>query len=511
MSVDQAAKPAPPISLQPLHGPWPADSPWARHWPGPARPATVGTVVAVAVAAVVGALSVPDRPGIGWLITALVGAAAVLVADTVPATGGPAPLVLRPVARTARWERWCWGVATVALVAVGTVRSAGWLFVLCLVTATLTGALALAGGQSMRSILAAYTMPPAAAVRSVRWLTAGLARVNRPGGTTGLRILATAVVSVGLLAAFGALFVSADLYFATALETVVPTFDWGTTFRWVVVAALTTAVVGGAAFLRAARPDLSTLDGTEGRKVRRWEWAVPLSLLVLLFAAFVGVQAVVLFRGDRLVQAYADRAREGFWQLSFVTGLTLVVLAGAARWAPRREPVDRLLIRVVLGTLTALTLVIAATAVHRMNLYTDEYGLTRMRLLVFCCELWFVLVLVLVLAAGVRLRAPWLPRVAIAAGVLALLGLAAANPDAMIAERNVQQRDRPIDVLYLGRLSPDAAPALAKLPPDRRDCALGSMDIRLDRSGDWRSWNLGRERGRRLIDEQLGGRPWRCW
>ena len=32
---------------------------------------------------------------------------------------------------------------------------------------------------------------------------------------------------------------------------------------------------------------------------------------------------------------YAEYARGGFWQLLVVTGLTLVVLAGAARWAPR--------------------------------------------------------------------------------------------------------------------------------------------------------------------------------
>ena len=38
---------------------------------------------------------------------------------------------------------------------------------------------------------------------------------------------------------------------------------------------------------------------------------------------------------------YADYARGGFWQLLVVTGLTLVVLAGAARWAPRDTRADR--------------------------------------------------------------------------------------------------------------------------------------------------------------------------
>ncbi|WP_250031775.1 DUF4153 domain-containing protein [Paractinoplanes maris] len=494
-----------------LHGPWPSTAPWSRHWPGPVRPASAITVTAVAGAAVVAALSLPlDQTGVGWLITTLAGLVAVIAAGPVPPLGGPPPLVVRPRYRPGP-ERLAWGVASVALVAVGTFRSAGWLFALCLVTATLTGALALAGGRSMRSIAAGYPMPFIGAFRSVPWLTRGLRRISRPAGGTGVRVAATAGVSIVLLTAFGALLASADLHFAIALESLVPDLGVDTVFRWVFVGGFTAMAVGSAAYLRSAPPDLSTLDATEGRKVHRWEWAVPLGLLVLLFAAFGIVQARVLVRGDEPVRAFADEARQGFWQLSFVVGLTLLVLAGAARWAPRDKPADRLLIRVILGTLTVLTLVIAATALHRINLYTDEYGLTRLRLLVFCCELWFVFVLLLILIAGRNLRAPWLPRVAIAAGVLALIGLAVANPDGVIAEHNMQPRNHPIDLVYLGNLSPDAIPALTGLPPAQRGCVLGHIGLDLGREpADWRAWNLGRERARAIIGSQSDLRSWRC-
>jgi hypothetical protein len=227
----------------------------------------------------------------------------------------------------------------------------------------------------------------------------------------------------------------------------------------------------------------------------------------------VAIQLTVLFGGNRHVLdtdglTYADYARGGFWQLSFVTGLTLVVLAGAARWAPRQSPADRTLLRVILGALAGLTLVIVVSALHRMNLYADTYGLTRLRLLVACCEAWLGLVLLLVLVAGVRIRAAWLPRVAIAAGVLALLGLAAANPDRMIAAYNIKQ-DRTVDLVYLGTLSPDAVPALVGLDPARRDCVLGHINLRMPRD-DWRGWNLGRERAREIIATDLSGPGWRC-
>jgi hypothetical protein len=198
---------------------------------------------------------------------------------------------------------------------------------------------------------------------------------------------------------------------------------------------------------------------------------------------------------------YADYARGGFWQLCFVTGLTLLVLAGAARWAPREKTADRVLLRSILGALAALTLVIVASALLRISVYTETYGLTRLRLLVACCEGWFGLVLIMVLVAGVWIRAPWLPKAAIGAGVLALLGLAVANPDGMIAANNIRQA-RTIDLSYLSGLSPDAAPALSRLPdPTERACVLGRIgnDMQPD---DWRGWNLGRVRARQVIATQ---------
>jgi hypothetical protein len=465
------------------------------------------------------AISLPlDRAGVGWLVAAMAGVAALIMAGAMPGRphpDAPAPLVVRPPARLGA-DRYAWAAATVALIGVGTVRSAGWLFLLCVATATLTGALALAGGHSLRSIAAGYTMPVVAAFRSLPWLARTAARVRKPvEAAANVRVAATVAVSLTLLVVFGALFASADAAFAGALERLSPEVSLPTTVRWVFVFGIAALGLGGAAFLRAGPPDLSALDATEGRKVNRFEWAFPLVLLVLLFAGFVAVQLTVLFGGNRHVLrtdglTYAEYARSGFWQLSFVTALTLMVLAGAARWAPRAEPADRTLIRVVLGALATLTLVIVGSALHRMNLYADTYGLTRLRLLVACCEAWFGLVLVLVLVAGVRIRAPWLPRVAIAAGVLALLGLAAANPDRVIAEHNIRQ-NRTVDLEYLGTLSPDVVPGLSGLSPDRRACVLNSINFDLAGApDDWRGWNLGREQARKVIAKDLSDPAYRC-
>ncbi|MFI7546010.1 DUF4153 domain-containing protein [Actinoplanes sp. NPDC049599] len=504
------AQSQPAMQVAPLHGPWAAPSLFGNRWAGPARPASRATVVAVLVAALVAALSVPlDRSGVGWLVTAIAGVAALIVARVVPDQApqrGPAPLVHRNLHTVSKF-RFFWAATTVALLGVGTFRAAGWLFFLCLCTAVVTGALAVAGGRSLRAMIVAVLMAPVAGFRALPWVRRGLTAARQGGGGKGLRIAATVAVSVALLVVFGSLFASADAAFADLIDRAVPDFDGVTAVRWVFVFVVTAFVLGGAAYLRAAPPDLTGLERPGKRRVARLEWAVPLTLLVLLFAMFVAVQLTVLFGGSEHVLdteglTYAEYARGGFWQLLIATGLTLAVLAGAARWAPRETTTDRVLIRVVLGALAVLTLVIVASATHRMDLYADTYGLTRLRLLVALCELWLGLVFVLILVAGVRLTGLWLPRVVVGTAVLALLGLAGANPDRLIADHNVSRFEQTgrIDTYYLSTLSADAVPALDRLSGTNRDCALAPIDadLRADRD-DWRGWNLGRYQARDLL------------
>lgn len=501
-----------------IHGPWPAPGPWSRYWPGPGRPASPATVVAVLAATLIAALSVPlDRAGLGWLVTALAATAALITARVVR-TPDVVPALVPTRTDNGTWDRFLWGAATVALLAVGTFRAAGWLFVLCLLTATMTTALALSSGRSLRSIVATYALAPIAASRGGLWLARGAARLRGRGRSgNALRVLATLAVSVLLLAVFGALFVSADAAFARVFEAAIPELQPSTIVRWIFVSVVTAPLLTAAAYLRAAPPALGRLDRTEGRKVSRLEWAIPLGLLVLLFAAFVAIQLTVLFGGVQHVVetaglTYAEYARSGFWQLCAVTALTLMVLAGAARWAPRTDPADRILLRVVLGALATLTLVIVASALHRMNVYTDTYGLTRLRLLVACCEAWFGLVLVMVLIAGIRIRAAWLPRVALAVGVLTLLGLAGADPDGLIAENHVQrfERTQQIDVQYLADLSPDAAPGLTGLDdPEIRNCLLDAIGDGMP-ADDWRGFNLAREKARDLVAQHRPVSPSTC-
>ncbi|MBY8873671.1 DUF4173 domain-containing protein [Micromonospora sp. PLK6-60] len=403
-----------------------------------------------------------------------------------------------------RVTRLAWAAATLALLGVGAVRDAGWLFGLCLLAAAFTGALAVAGGRTGLGMLTAVRISGLAPMRALPWARRSLARVGA-GAAVG-RSLVSVAVSVGLLLVFGLLFASADAVFADLVIGLLPESGPPDLVGWAFRLVLAVPVLLGGAYLLAAPPRLDDLRAKPGRPVRRREWVLPLALLDGLFAAFVLVQLAVLFGGSGHVLrtgglTYAEYARGGFWQLLIVSALTLLVIGGAARWAPRSTRADRLLIRALLGTLTALSLVIVVSALYRMQVYTEAYGATRLRLFVAVTEAGLGLLFLFVGVAVARLRATWLPVLAVGTAVAALLALAVVNPDRLIAEWNVDryQRTGRIDVGYLAGLSADAAPALDRLPEPQRTCALDDLRDRLVAEDDWRTANLGRAAARDLF------------
>jgi hypothetical protein len=314
----------------------------------------------------------------------------------------------------------------------------------------------------------------------------------------GLAGAAVLVVFVPLLA-------SADAAFAAVVATLTPAVDVSSTVRWVLLFALGAAATGGAGFLLLAPPEP---DGAPPRptRLRCLDWALPTGLLVAVFALFVGVQFVTLFGShDYVVRTtgvtYAEYARSGFWELLVVTALALGVLAFDSRWAPERTAAERATKRGLLAALAVLTLVVVASAAHRMWLYQQAYGFTVLRLLVLTTELWLGAGFVLALVAVLRLRPAGLSRSMVALGVLALLGLAALDPERFVAEHDVARftATGELDTSYLSRLSADAVPVLVGLPEPLRSCALADVAARLAEPDDWRGANLSRAAARAAL------------
>ncbi|MDX6199132.1 MAG: hypothetical protein QOJ79_2283 [Actinomycetota bacterium] len=445
-----------------------------------AAPTSVGAAPrpVITIAAGLGAASgfvIPNGPpGLGLVLLGYAAAALLWWLSPVPIRG---------------W-RVVHAVVALLLLTVTAIRAADWLVALDLAMAIGGGSLALTRARDWPGVMRGLVEVGLVLPRTTAWFLRGLRQVPFARPVTGPAARG-AVITALLLVVFVPLLVSADAAFATVLEHIVPALpDPGLLpVRVFVAGVAAVGVAGGLFVLLSPRPE--PVLGAPTRRLRgSAEWLLPLGVLNGLLALFLAVQATVLFGGDEHVLreaglTYSSYAREGFGQLVAVTALVLGVVAAAVRWAPRAA-------RPALAVLCALAFVVDASALWRLHLYVDAYGLSRLRLTATAFSCWLGVVLVVVLVAGVR-PGRWVPHTVVMSAGVGLLVLSAINPDARIAA-SALDRGPKADLAYVASLSADAAAQINTLPEPQRSCALHVFG----HDEPWTSFNLGRRRGAAL-------------
>ena len=189
---------------------------------------------------------------------------------------------------------------------------------------------------------------------------------------------------------------------------------------------------------------------------------VLLTLLNVVYALFVYIQFSNLFGGAEsaaMTGGYAQYARSGFFQLTAVAAINLVVISLAIRTSRSGW------IRAMALVMIAATGVILASALWRMQLYIETYGLTVLRVL----TLWGMsAIAVLLIIACLSIFIPGFKafRTSMLCMVALWLALNAVNIDAIIADHNVDAylsgELAEIDADYLRSLSASEA-ALRRL------------------------------------------------
>ncbi|MGV9770951.1 DUF4153 domain-containing protein [Streptosporangium sp. NPDC003464] len=472
-------------------------------FPRPELPPTPRWLLPVcAGVGLVAAVALPySAMGLGFVLVAVVMGAALLPAVRQRVTPWSAGL----------------GVLAYGLVAVAVFRDADWLVGLLLLAGFLLAALALSGAGAGWLAVARGGVSVVLGLLPAPWFLAAPMKSVR--GTALRRRVVPVLVGIGLsvvlVVVFGALFASADAVFAAAVERVFAARGWADSVPLRILLFAVFGVLAASAALVGLRPAARPQAPGLRLKVSRGLWVTPLAALNLLFAVFVAMQLTVLFGSSRWVVSatgltYAEYARSGFFQLVVVSVSVLAIVAvaaGALGLAGR----DRWLMAGLLGVLCALTMVILVSALHRLGLYVEAYGFSRLRASVGAAIWWLGAVFALILISGaVRLTrrggAGWLPRTLVAMTGVALLAFAVWNPDLRVAETQLAVRgvDR-IDQDYLGGLGAEAVPALDRLPEPARSCVLREVvrDNGLSAPDPWNGWNLARQQAREL----LGRRP----
>jgi hypothetical protein len=190
----------------------------------------------------------------------------------------------------------------------------------------------------------------------------------------------------------------------------------------------------------------------------------------LIFVLFILVQLRVLFGGQPYVMAttgltLAEYARSGFFVLVATAANVLMLLLtmnaliedGIARHQVARRQAF------VLVGLTGLVLV---SAVWRMVLYVENFGLSLERVYALTALIWIGTLLVLFAATVLRGRSARFALGVLLSGWMTLLGLNAANPDELVVADSAARlaRHQSVDWRYLAtNLSADAIPRVVRL------------------------------------------------
>ena len=334
------------------------------------------------------------------------------------------------------------------------------------------------------------------------------------------------LLAAPLLLLFGALLVAADAIFERLVIEVFG-FDLAEVFSHLSLILFFAWITAGAlwAGLMARVPDNFAIPRPRVLSLGIVEVGIVLGLLDLMFLTFVVIQVRYLFGGAGRVTTtagltYSEYARHGFFELVTVTALALPLLL-IAHWIFRTEnrAHDRLF-KALAGIMVVLLFVVVASALQRMYLYQQEFGLTELRLYSTIFMFWISTVLLWFVLTVLRARRDRFAFGALIAGFAAIFAINAMNPDALIAGTNIDRMEagKRFDAYYLTTLSADAAPVLVESLPEIGDTRLWKdHTVEQDlvyhwdkRMTDWRTWNLGRSRARQSVKSYLEDQPERA-
>ena len=136
--------------------------------------------------------------------------------------------------------------------------------------------------------------------------------------------------------------------------------------------------------------------------------------------------------------SYAEYAREGFFQLCIVSVINLLIISAILAFMRRNTKGSSAILKIITLIFSLFTLVLIATAISKLVMYIDFYGLTPKRV----HAAWFMAVLAIIfILVGIKQFAKKLNIVAVSIVVLVIMFavIAIPNTDGYIAKYNIDR------------------------------------------------------------------------
>ena len=166
-----------------------------------------------------------------------------------------------------------------------------------------------------------------------------------------------------------------------------------------------------------------------------------LSVICLIYVLYLFSQLAYFFNAfaGLLPEEFtvAEYARQGFFEMVAVCVINLLIMMFALLKAKKDRGKEPVILRIFSLFLCVFSLVLIATAISKMVLYIDRFGMTYLRLLtsvfmVFLCVLFLTMILWLFLR-----KIPYM-KVAVITAALLIACVGFANPDRVVASYNVK-------------------------------------------------------------------------
>ncbi len=311
-----------------------------------------------------------------------------------------------------------------------------------------------------------------------------------------LRVLKGALMAVPILIFFGVLFSGADFAFSQFLEKLIhlpilPEYLREYIMLFLPVCLLALAFLSYLFFPQPTR----TLAALEPKNAtappeRGIETMVFLGLISALFAVFIGFQITYLFGGEaHIVNAgftYAEYARNGFGELLVVGIFSLLILLAAEKYVGLTSRSDRRFLIPALILIAEVAMVIIS-ALKRLSLYIDAYGMTTSRFYAATFVFWLLVLFIVLTIKLIRSKPEsFFASSSLITVALFLVGINVSNPDAFIAQTNMRKYERTgtIDLSHMSILSVDAEPwkiaLYKKLEGEEKDRMRRSLEYDRD-------------------------------
>jgi hypothetical protein len=228
-------------------------------------------------------------------------------------------------------------------------------------------------------------------------------------------------------------------------------FDWSGILEfllYVFLAVPTAAYLFGLVSGSAAKRNADTFNAEKaGKTAASMRVLAPatvntvLGVVCAVYVLFIACQIPYFFsaftgaRPDGWL-SYSEYARQGFFELFGIAAINLALLTAANIFS--RKPRDESLVLKVFNSIVSLiTLLLIATAISKMALYIDAFGLTILRILpcIFMILLAVIYIAVIVLQK-VRFS---VVRVALLTGAVLFTALCLVNADAIVVRYNADR------------------------------------------------------------------------